>query len=174
MTWKMPSRQNLSNPHFYDERIVIPRGKMEDAYPAFTSDDEKKALKILSSTLDKSTGASSHRGVSIVDGLDTELAHNFDLTAFQNRIDNLFWWHDNNNKRPQYLAPYFAMVQSSRMGKTKLMIEFRRAYDKKQNGKVCKTILCLAAKLKEQKEKQYLNHKLITDKWESNAMKSSK
>ena len=59
------------------------------------------------------------------------MTYTFDLHSFQNRVDELFKWHDENDKAVQnkYMAPYFPLVQSSGMGKTKLLHELSKKYD---------------------------------------------
>ena len=122
----------------------------------FTQDHAKEALEILFPEPEEPK--SNHRGPSIVDGLDTPLAHTFDLEAFEERIENLFSWHESDHE--QFLAPYFALVQSSGMGKTKLFKEFRDRYGQHE-GQHCKTILCLDAHLSQEKQKQFFDHYLV-------------
>ena len=59
---------------------------------------------------------------------DTELKHKFDLNQFVEHIQSVSKeWNatkDNNNPNEKYIAPYFCFIQSSGMGKTKLMYEF--------------------------------------------------
>jgi hypothetical protein len=59
---------------------------------------------------------------------DTELKHKFDLNQFVEHIQSVATeWNatkDTNNPNEKYIAPYFCFIQSSGMGKTKLMYEF--------------------------------------------------
>lgn len=106
------------------------------------------------------------RGPNILDGLDTELAHSFDLNEFSRRVNSLFDWHDNATVRKKYVAPYFTLVQSSGMGKTKLLMEFRNALGKNpENSDIrCLTILCIDIfNNDEKKRKQYFDHTLVYD-----------
>ena len=121
-----------------------------------------RALDILEPDLAESTHF-SHRGPNITDGLDTVLVHDLDLKAFEKRIEQLFEWHDQVSVRGEFLAPYFALVQSSGMGKTKLFIEFRKLYNKRGQKCVCKTILCLHANLEKQDQEKFYDHQLIVD-----------
>jgi len=58
--------------------------------------------------------------------LGMQLQHSFDLKKLSEKIDKLFAWHTDENVREQYLAPYFPVVQSSGMGKTKLLFEYKK------------------------------------------------
>ncbi|KAG7345905.1 hypothetical protein IV203_004972 [Nitzschia inconspicua] len=63
---------------------------------------------------------------------DTELTHDCDLVSFANHVETLAteYWNDvDSNKNPRYVAPYFCLVQSSGMGKTKLLYEYRKTYN---------------------------------------------
>jgi hypothetical protein len=77
-----------------------------------------------------------------------ELVHNFDTKRFAERVLDLFDWHTNTEIRDTYVAPYFPLVQSSGMGKTKLLWELRRSVDENRDdddkftGYSCKTIVC--------------------------------
>ena len=57
--------------------------------------------------------------------VDQELKHNFDLKRFMIQVNQLFqWWEEEKEFGFQnYMAPYFPCVQSSGMGKTKLLRE---------------------------------------------------
>ena len=64
---------------------------------------------------------------------DSALSHTYDLICFSKRIDNLFEAHKADNygeidlqRKDKYFAPYFCFVQSSGMGKTKLLYEYSR------------------------------------------------
>jgi hypothetical protein len=50
--------------------------------------------------------------------------------VLQQRILELFKWYDTKEYKT-YMAPYFAMVQSSGMGKTRLLMELKRSNEKK-------------------------------------------
>jgi hypothetical protein len=95
---------------------------------------------------------------------EQSLLHSFDLERFKERVFDLFKWHTDVAERSAYMAPYFPLVQSSGMGKTKLLFEFREYVEQLQPNKdmttpteskkpktlkqffedcECKTILCL-------------------------------
>ena len=145
-------------------KVALFCDRMMAKYPDFKLEHAEQAMNILQPDSAESI-AYSHRGPSIADGLDTKLVHTFDLVAFTKRIDELFEWHgDNSTVSEKFLAPYFALIQSSGMGKTKLCTEFRKIYNKTPEPK-CKTILCIDAKLSKEKEDAYFDHKLIVDNW---------
>ena len=64
---------------------------------------------------------------------NSNLSHTHDLDCFSNRVDSLFEAHKADNYRhvdvplmDKYVAPYFCFVQSSGMGKTKLLYEYQQ------------------------------------------------
>ena len=138
-------------------------------YPGFTLQHAGTALDILEPDLAESTHF-SHRGPDITDGLDTVLVHDLDLKAFEKRIEQLFEWHDQVSVREEFLAPYFALVQLSGMGKTKLFIEFRKLYNGRGQNYVCKTILCLDANLNEQDREKFYDYMLIVDETDAKSI----
>ena len=105
---------------------------------------------------------SGARGDMILDGLSRDLKHNYDFERFQNRIEELFQWFKGESST--YGAPYFPLVQSSGMGKTKLFTEYRKLVRKQNNkNKLCLAFLCVNASLDENKEKEYFDGKLLFD-----------
>jgi hypothetical protein len=62
-----------------------------------------------------------------------------DLNVFSERVNGLFKWHKKDYKR--YLAPYFPIIQSSGMGKTKILVEYRSRQNVKSTYRVL-LILC--------------------------------
>jgi len=58
-------------------------------------------------------------------GLDTPLVHTFDLDRLYEKVKELFQWY-NTSKMNTFMAPYFPVIQSSGMGKTKLCVELKR------------------------------------------------
>ena len=54
---------------------------------------------------------------------DSPMVHTRDLDAFTVRVDELLKWRESYDSKV-YLAPYFALIQSSGTGKTKLMHEY--------------------------------------------------
>lgn len=125
----------------------------------------KDALSLLlGSTGRKSGNLSSGRGPNILDGLETELVHNYDFDKFTQRVFDLFKWHTDTAVRQVYMAPYFALIQSSGMGKTKLFAEFRKHLNKQKDSEVqCMAILCINANLKKEKQDMYFDHELLFD-----------
>jgi hypothetical protein len=72
---------------------------------------------------------------------NTDLVHTYDRDSLQAKVESLFKWHIDANERRTYMAPYFPMVQSSGMGKTKLLFELRARLQK--SGEYgCAMILC--------------------------------
>jgi hypothetical protein len=63
---------------------------------------------------------------------EESLKHSFDLKRFMSRVNQLFqWWETTGEYSSQnYMAPYFPCVQSSGMGKTKLLSEAHRQFMK--------------------------------------------
>ena len=97
----------------------------------------EEVLGIISTTAELQAG----RGASILDGLDRELAHEYDYKAFFQRIEELRKWHTEKAERDSYLAPYFSLIQSSGMGKTRLFVECRARLGGLKDA-CCKMILC--------------------------------
>ena len=96
----------------------------------------------------------------ILDGLSRELKHNYDLERFQNRIEELFRWFEGESSK--YGAPYFPLVQSSGMGKTKLFTEYRKLVRKQKNrNMLCLAFLCINADLAKQEEEKYFDDTLL-------------
>ena len=119
------------------------------------------AVKILEGKSDQSS-RSRHRDARITDGLEKDLAHNFDLEAFSAEIENLFGWFTNKRTQQTHVAPYFALVQSSGMGKTKLFTEYRKQCNGRKDY-VCITILCVKAALDKEKREKYFDKQLRSD-----------
>ncbi|KAG7340835.1 hypothetical protein IV203_024378 [Nitzschia inconspicua] len=66
---------------------------------------------------------------------NTELSHDCDLVSFAKHVETLateYWNNGSNSKKaPPYVAPYFCLIQSRGMGKTKLLYEYRNNYSTK-------------------------------------------
>ncbi len=77
----------------------------------------------------------------------TKLKHTYDLERITEDVMSLFDWHTNETVRDKYMAPYFPLVQSSGMGKTKLLWELRECINNDEYNQFadfdCRTILCL-------------------------------
>ena len=56
----------------------------------------------------------------------TRLSHTYDLECLSERITHILACHENHDDRALYVGPYFCFVQSSGMGKTKLLYEYTR------------------------------------------------
>ncbi len=63
---------------------------------------------------------------------DEALSHDFDLRNFEKRVAALLKWRESREERKVYLAPYLVVIQSSGMGKTKLLYEYMKK--KKKEG----------------------------------------
>ena len=66
---------------------------------------------------------------------ETDMVHRLDVTAFADRVIDVYrqFYHDPDNKDNagiKYIGPYFAFVQSSGMGKTKILFEFKQEVKK--------------------------------------------
>ena len=95
-------------------------------------------------------------------GMDTLLKHHFDLNRFTQRVHGLFKWYDDVNETETYMAPYFPLIQSSGMGKTKLLVEFRNHLDKSAYS--CHIILCKQkGSQKKQKKEEVFDRDLFID-----------
>jgi hypothetical protein len=70
---------------------------------------------------------------------DTPFVYTYDLELFCKHVDRMFTWHEESEERKKYMAPYFPLVQSSGMGKTKLLYEYQK---KSKNDIESKLILC--------------------------------
>jgi hypothetical protein len=57
--------------------------------------------------------------------VEQSLKHSFDLKRFLGRVQELFGWWET---KKDYMAPYFPLVQSSGMGKTKLLHEAHQSF----------------------------------------------
>jgi hypothetical protein len=49
---------------------------------------------------------------------------------FEERVGALLKWKDNDQTRRKYLSPYLVVIQSSGMGKTKLLYEYKKMLEK--------------------------------------------
>jgi hypothetical protein len=68
-----------------------------------------------------------------------------DLDLLTERIHELFDWHYTKKTRESYWAPYFPIVQSSGMGKTKLLYEYKQRSMEK-DGTTCVLLRCVNVK----------------------------
>jgi hypothetical protein len=88
-----------------------------------------------------STRALSSRVASIHYEMHTPLKHTFDTARFESRVMALFTWYSDQDEAQKYMAPYFALIQSSGMGKTKLFFEFNNICESNKEIE-CKIVLC--------------------------------
>ncbi|KAG7339816.1 hypothetical protein IV203_025500 [Nitzschia inconspicua] len=68
---------------------------------------------------------------------NNDISHDSDLVSFAERVETLateYW--ENGNETPPYVAPYLCFIQSSGMGKTKLLYEYRNKQKKFLANKV--------------------------------------
>jgi hypothetical protein len=63
-----------------------------------------------------------------------------DLKVFSERVGSLFEWHKKDYKT--YLAPYFPIIQSSGMGKTKILVEYRSRTNMNRSRQNVKNSTC--------------------------------
>jgi hypothetical protein len=68
----------------------------------------------------------SGRVASLTLGLDQDYRGKFDLRQFQQRIEVTFKWYEDEKVRDEFISPSFSIIQSSGMGKTKLMKEYKK------------------------------------------------
>jgi hypothetical protein len=85
--------------------------------------------KMLHATLAKSRQVASAatnqaRLVELGFAMDYDFVGWRDLEVFSERVESLFSWH--KTQYAEYVAPYFPIVQSSGMGKTRIMVEYRK------------------------------------------------
>jgi hypothetical protein len=68
----------------------------------------------------------------LYDITDCELSQKIDLNALRTRVEETFDWY-NQRRPPTFVAPYFPFIQSSGMGKTKLLYELRKMLNKEED-----------------------------------------
>jgi len=80
-----------------------------------------------------------------------QLTHSYDLEEFArqaNHVSATFAWvtelqeEIREKNQTGYIAPYFIFAQSSGMGKTKIMLEYKKGQRKQKNGKAVILVLC--------------------------------
>jgi hypothetical protein len=79
--------------------------------------------------------------------VDNEMSYTFDFVRFENEVSNLFQWFTLGEKGyKKYIAPYFALVQSSGTGKTFLLYNLQIEIDKQRKVQwqdvTCKLLVC--------------------------------
>jgi hypothetical protein len=108
----------------------------------------KIAIEKMEATNEYRIDDASSRVASITVGLKEDLKHKFDVNTFQKRVEALFDWY-NEHEHEIYIGPYFPMIQSSGMGKTRLFMALRE--EPANNECTCCTILCQKMEDKEGK-----------------------
>ena len=140
----------------------VKRGFLSGRLDCFSEDvftlSEEDKEEVITCLLESQDSSGYTRLAKITDGLDIQLAHKFDVDAFVERIEKLFVWHDDDNERKNYRAPYFPLVQSSGMGKTRLFHE-AKTYFNNLDDTVCLKILCTEAKLDRRIQQKYFDEK---------------
>ena len=91
-------------------------------------------------------------------GLDQDYCGKFDLLQFQQRIDATFEWYEKEEEREKYISPSFSIIQSSGMGKTKLMKQYKKVMNYKNPSDIrVVLLLCVHGEDKRQPA-DYKNH----------------
>jgi hypothetical protein len=78
---------------------------------------------------------------------ESPLSHDYDLMALKHRVMDLFQWYDNDDIRNKYLAPYFPLIQSSGLGKTKLLYELKQDIVTNERSFHVVLVLCSSGEL---------------------------
>ena len=78
---------------------------------------------------------------------ESTLSHRYDLMALKHRVLELFQWYEDETLRTQYLAPYFPLIQSSGMGKTKLLYELKQDIAMNERSYHVVLVLCSSGEL---------------------------
>ena len=110
----------------------------------------------------------SERVANVDEGLGTEMNYNVDLNKFAKEVEALFQWINVPKVKKEYIAPYFALIQSSGMGKTKLLKELRDSA-KLTSTTTCMLVVCATAGL--EKVPQYFDSILRTPQAASEAVR---
>jgi hypothetical protein len=123
-------KKNLSDEEKRDKLTAL-----ETRAKDFVSDLEAEQSKKPDYSVNRITGVE-------FDIESSELSHERDVKALQQTVEDLFKWFEDEEERTNYLAPYICVVQSSGMGKTKLLYELRKRIDPQPDW-ACKLCLCL-------------------------------
>jgi hypothetical protein len=126
-----------------EEKVAILSTKLYD----FFSDDKEESLLIktkkpgrdayllaqeLYDFMNKSNRSKERTFVSIALAVsDTKLTHDCDVLALEQHVQYVLATFYNFHKEG-YIAPYFAFIQSSGMGKTKILFEYNKALKEKK------------------------------------------
>eukprot|EP00977_Amphora_coffeiformis_P015166 scaffold4428_cov228-Amphora_coffeaeformis.AAC.6 len=116
------------------------------------------AEALLNMLIERSGATETGRGAQITDGLSTQRRVVENLNTFHKEVLDLFSWYDEGHQKSyrHYVAPYFALIQSSGMGKTKLCYDLRTEINEHQNSStVCKMFLCSSAEIQNDKLEKY-------------------
>ena len=151
------------------KRIKSLVSEKQDKYEKHLTRDQKINVKMLLENikmiieLKENTSTKASGKIAKLDFhiTDSNLTYKVDLDQFHQKIMNLFtefYGNDNNKTTKQdgcdLMAPYFPLIQSSGMGKTKLMYEERDDLNKKGDYH-CVFILCTDGKTEEKENSIY-------------------
>lgn len=155
-------KSNLSITNFRKYTAIgLDKTELKDdiIYGVFSISD---ALEKLEEETAGQIASGSDRVASIIEGLDAVLKHDIDLNAFNTRVMELFNWY-HNEEFSKYVGPYFPMIQSSGMGKTRLFMALK---EQKQHKQCCEcfTILCTGTMGKQDQYLEYFNELITTTK----------
>lgn len=144
-SWRIEKYPNHTIESMKEELEFALEAFLESEFPQFEKFAESIAVKFVDSVM-KSTAALGQgmpRMVSVGYGITgTTLTHNFDLHRFQEQhVDNVFQEYSVNPQN--YVGPYFCFVQSSGMGKTKIMAEYRKGFEAAESKSRCACKLVL-------------------------------
>lgn len=121
--------------------------------PGVLKNDEKfdTAISTWISTRECVAKPGDERVGKITAGLDRNLIGNHDLSCLRKKIQDTFSWYDKNveDNYTKYQSPSFPIVQSSGMGKTRLMKQCRDSLRKegtKENKISSALLLCIPLK----------------------------
>ncbi|CAB9505287.1 expressed unknown protein [Seminavis robusta] len=78
---------------------------------------------------------------------ETTLSHDYDLKALKSRVVEMFEWYENEEIRQKFLSPYFPLIQSSGMGKTKLLYELKQYFTLDDKSYHVVLVLCSSGEL---------------------------
>jgi len=150
----------------YSASLVI-RGVLVDKIKDDQLDDTVQKLVDCLQVDGKAVDQKERQFVGISHGVtDTKLTHNFDVNQLKGRIDDVFKTFYDHENEGGYYAPYLCFVQSSGMGKTKIMYELCKYYnspnDETQNENALgRLILCRSPKSQKEegdKERKLFHH----------------
>ena len=114
----------------------------------FTEKHAEEVLDILEPEAHASESFESGRVASVDFGITNDssdgvsLVYQGDLARFEERVNALWEWRREETVHSQYMAPYFPLIQSSGMGKTKLMYDLKKKWAETNPDIHVELILC--------------------------------